>query len=162
MAPSYMLSGLTSWIGGREKIHFDFYEEHNLFGDSIQMTVQNKNKNLQVYEARIREPSEIFMTGFQGIPKGAKAVLEFLAWARENQVRVFATYPNLAKNHKYTSEERERVTHQIKEIYLNFNVQPISSPEDSMFDQSLFYNTNYHMLIEGVAIRSNKIIKILK
>lgn len=162
MPPGYILSGLTSWVGGREKIDFDFYEDHNKYGDSTEMTIQNKNKNLQAYEARIREPSEIFMTGLQGIPKGAKPLWEFITWASEQQVRVLATYPNLAKNKKYTSEDKAKISDKIKKIYLKYNIEPISSPEDSMFDQSLFYNTNYHLLLEGVEIRTIKLIQKLK
>jgi len=158
MPPVYILSGLTSWIGGRETINFDFYEEHNPFGDSIQMTVQNKNKNLQAYEARIREPSEIFMTGFQGIPKGAKPLWEFITWAENNKVKVLATYPNLARNEKYSLVENQRISNQITRIYQTHKIKPLGSAVEAMFQQSLYYNTNYHLLLEGVEIRTNKLI----
>jgi hypothetical protein len=161
MPPGHILSGLTSWIRGGERINFDFYETHNQFGDSIQMTVQNKNKNLKAYEARIREPSEIFMTGFQGIPKGTKPVWEFLSWAENNNVKVLATYPNLARNEKYSPAENQRVSNQITEMYRRYKIKPIGSLEDSMYDQFLYYDTNYHLLVNGLEIRTKNLVKFI-
>ena len=161
MPPGHILSGLTSWIRGGERINFDFYETHNQFGDSIQMTVQNKKKNLKAYEGRIRKPSEVFLNGFQEVPKGAKPVWKFLSWASENQVRVLATYPNLARNEKYSLSENQRVSNQITQMYKKYKIKPIASLEDSMFDQTLYYDTNYHLLLEGVEIRSQNLIQNL-
>jgi hypothetical protein len=38
----------------------------------------------------------------------------------------------------------------------------MSSAVEAMFQQSLYYNTNYHLLLEGVEIRTKKLLKNIK
>jgi membrane protein insertase Oxa1/YidC/SpoIIIJ len=102
------------------------------------------------------------MTGLQGIPKGAKPLWEFITWAENNKVTVLATYPNLARNEKYSSVENQRIANQITRIYQTHKIKPLGSAEEAMFQQSLYYNTSYHLLLEGVEIRTKKLLTNIK
>ena len=162
MPPGAILSGLTSWVGGKEKIQFDFYEDHNPFGDSIENTPENKMKNLKVYEEKIREPSEIFLNGFTGKPKGINDLEAFLRWANKHRVKVLAAYPNLAANEKYSEYHIRNVESKIKGIYEKFGIRILSSAEEAMYNQKSYFDTNYHLLKASIAERTKKLLLHLK
>jgi hypothetical protein len=162
MPPGAILSGLTSWVGGKEKIQFDFYEDHNPFGDSIENISENKMKNLNVYDEKIREPSEVFLNGFTGEPKGSNDLEAFLRWANKHKVKVLATYPNLAANEKYSEHHIRNVETKIKGYYQDNGISPLGSVRKALYDQEWFYNTNYHLLSQGVAVRTAQLIHYMK
>lgn len=162
MPPGAVLSGLTSWVGGKEKIQFDFFENYNVFGDSMQNTLENKIKNLGAYESRISVPSEIFIKGFTGRPKGAGVIEDFLRWAKNHRVKVLATYPNLAANDQYSKHHKRNVESKIRGIYDRFGIPLLSSPQDAMLNQECFYDTNYHLLQASVPLRTQNLLLHIK
>lgn len=162
MPPGSVLSGLSSWVGGKERIQFNFFENHNEFGDSTPNTLENKMKNLSAYEARIREPSMIFISGFKGRPKGAAAVYDFLQWANENDVSVLAAYPNIAKNYLYSDNNVHNVDTKVRKIYSRFDIPILAPPKESMLDPAIFFDTNYHLLQSSIPERTRKLLAHFK
>jgi hypothetical protein len=153
--PRIMLNG---FIRKRESIHFDSLENHNLYGDSINNSMENKIKELEHYENQIKQKSSAYMSGFQCEPKGAKAVHQFLSWAKKNQIQVIATYPNLAHNKEYTDEQSDVVEKQIQKMYAEFEIPVLGSPEDSILPEVLFYDTNYHLLEKSTIQKTKRLI----
>jgi len=85
---------------------------------------------------------------------------EFLKYANDNGARVYFTYASYAqseydKNYKAVSD----FENQLKD---NMKIEIISSPEDSVFPDSLFFDSVYHLNKDGREIKTDRIIKALK
>lgn len=85
---------------------------------------------------------------------------KFIKWCQENDIKVYATAPNIYHGAVTTKEEKESVE-QIKEFYKKSGVNFVGKLEDSFFDLKYIYNSDYHLNKEGQKIRSNNIIKII-
>ncbi len=85
---------------------------------------------------------------------------DFLKYVNDHGGQVYFTFPSYArsefeKNFKAISEFEK----QLKE---NMRIEIISSPEDSAFPDSLFFDSVYHLNSRGREIRTEKMIGALK
>jgi hypothetical protein len=96
-----------------------------------------------------------------GLLKGMPAfedIREFVAWARPNDVRVFATYPNILDHPVYEGAPTNEALRRIREAYAELEVPMIGSFEESLMPPSAFLDTFYHLTREGARERTERLI----
>ena len=90
---------------------------------------------------------------------GARSIADFAAWARDNQIKVFATWPNTIEFAAYDSYAGFE---EVRTFYEGLDIDVLGEPRDAMFPVGLHYNTNYHLNVEGIRKRTDKFIEILR
>lgn len=84
----------------------------------------------------------------------------FKEYADKNKIRVYFLYPCLDEA---VYKPVAAVINRIADEYKNeMKIQTLNKPIDSVFPDSLFYDTEYHMIPKGREIRTRKILEILK
>ena len=89
---------------------------------------------------------------------GAASIRDFVAWSRDQDVGVIATWANTMYFPEY---ERNQGLAEIRKFYESLGVPVVGQPTDAMVPISLIYNTNYHLNIEGIAQRTDLLIEKL-
>ena len=96
-----------------------------------------------------------------GLLKGMPAfenVREFVGWARANDVKVFATYPNILNHPIYDGAAAQGGLQRIRNAYAELEVPMIGSFEESLMPPSAFLDTFYHLTREGARERTERLI----
>lgn len=89
----------------------------------------------------------------------SKLVLhEFLIWCRENDIKVYVTWPSyLCYGQKFSDNDR-RCIENIKQFWQSENIEIIGNPEDSLYEAKYFFDTTYHLNDVGREIRTKKLL----
>jgi hypothetical protein len=90
---------------------------------------------------------------------GARAIAQFVGWAKAHHVTVFATWPNTLY---YPQYDHEAVFGQIRDFYRKMGVEVIGTPRDAMFPASLMGDSIYHPNQQGKLIRTAKLVETLR
>ncbi|MDM8559800.1 hypothetical protein [Candidatus Parabeggiatoa sp. HSG14] len=95
---------------------------------------------------------------------GVKAIEEFLHWCQQNNIRVLATWPNVAYHPRYKEHQSYLLNNiqKIRSFYKQHDVEILGEPYDSVFDASYFYDTSHHLHQGGVKIRTEKLLPLLR
>lgn len=89
---------------------------------------------------------------------GARAIAGFVAWARQHDVRVFATWPNTLA---YAQYRGLKSLSQIRDFYRGLRVPVIGAPADAMFAPALMGDSVYHLNAEGRRVRTLRLADAL-
>ena len=130
----------------------------NMYGDQLNNEATNRPAHT---------PSRYGLDGvlafdlLQSMP-ALETITEFVSWARANQVRVFATYPNIMENPAYRTGRAKRALRRIQDAYAELQVPIIGSFEESLRPPSAFLDTYYHLTREGARERTERLIPHLR
>ncbi|MBI5562727.1 MAG: hypothetical protein HY894_07765 [Deltaproteobacteria bacterium] len=94
--------------------------------------------------------------------KGLRAIKEFAAWARDNNVRFYVTYANAVWFKEYGNDEYRRYFAELDGYFRENGIGVIGAPRDFFYDAGLFYDTNYHLNHDGVTIRTNQLMGMME
>ncbi len=95
-------------------------------------------------------------------PAGFPVIAAFCEWARTNQVRVLATYPNLLDEPDYhTAVARQNVA-RIAAFYASLGVPVAGEYTNPMLPKEKFFDTIYHLTEEAARSRSKLLAAELK
>jgi hypothetical protein len=132
----------------------------NVYGDQLGNDAANRppaSQHRKILEAsRVRVDTLSYRS--LGSAPGFELVTDFLRWARMNDIRVLATYPNILEHPSYRSAIAKKTIQEIQDFYHRQGVPMIGSFEESMMPASMFFDTCYHMTREGAAIRTERLI----
>ena len=109
-----------------------------------------------------KKPLDQLKDGLSAKPKGLGALEEFLAWAKENGVRVVATFPNVGRNAAYNNETLDSVEKQITEFYKSLGVPVVGSLRGAMFAEEDCFDTPFHLIAPAVERRTAELCELLK
>jgi len=134
------------------KIELNF----NAWGDATY------NQEQQVTPAmRQRVIQDLIGIQFDENSAGVKAITDFIRWCRQNNITVFATWPNIVFKPIYRDQLYVRQNIQkIKDFYQAQQIPVIGTADESMFDVSYFYDTPYHLHQRGVTMRTLKLLEL--
>jgi len=90
---------------------------------------------------------------------GVKEIADFVAWAKANDVTVFATWPNTLYFKQYDSHPAFA---EIASFYRSLGVEVIGEPEDAMVTSEFLADSIYHLTAPGIAKRTAKLIENLR
>jgi hypothetical protein len=126
----------------------------NEYGDQLGNDAANRPRK---GDQRYRPEGTLAHRSLQGAP-AFELIRDFVHWARANNVRVLATYPNLMEHPPYQIPGAKKTVREIEEFYKRLDVAILGSFEESMMPPSAFFDTCYHMTREGAAIRTERLI----
>jgi hypothetical protein len=86
----------------------------------------------------------------------------FCAWARANNVRVLATFPNAVDQSEYYSAVAKQSVETIRKLYSSLGVPVLGDYTDALRPADEFFDTHYHLSEEAAVIRSRKLAEQLK
>lgn len=89
-------------------------------------------------------------------------IRNFRAWAARKQIRVLATYPNTLLKKDYENPDWRAFFEKLAAFYQAAGIPVLGSPQDAMYDISLFFDTPNHLTDRGVRIRTERLITMLK
>jgi hypothetical protein len=90
---------------------------------------------------------------------GPRAIAEFMMWARANHVTVIASWPNTID---FPAYEGSAGFKEIADFYASLEAPMIGEPEIALMPLRYFYDTQYHLNAEGIAIRSRRLAEALR
>jgi hypothetical protein len=90
---------------------------------------------------------------------GVREIADFIHWAKENRITVFATWPNTLYFSEY---DRNPVFEDIANFYRALGVEIVGKPQDAMVTKEFLADTIYHLTASGIAMRTSKLIENLK
>ncbi len=94
--------------------------------------------------------------------KGLSSIEKFIKYCRDNDIEVLATWPNTIRFEIYQQPNTQSLFKSIADFYAHLEVPIIGTPEQAMYDISLFYDSQYHLHNRGVKIRTADLIEQLK
>lgn len=91
---------------------------------------------------------------------GIEILNDFYKYAQTKNVNVFFAFPNFASS-EYKKNQMA-INKLYDDIQKNLLIEVINTPEDLVLNDSLFYDTIYHLNSEGRELRTNKLIESIK
>ncbi|MBF0102654.1 MAG: hypothetical protein HQK77_17265 [Desulfobacterales bacterium] len=148
---------IKSNIPGFDKEFRNSVPEFGSHGDAT----YNLDENVtQAMRDRVHDEKGGFL--FKENSNGVQAIRQFIQWAKENNIYVIATWPNLAYKDLYQQQDVKDNLHKVNLFYQQFNVPIVFTPYEAMFSEELFYDTSYHLTQKGVNIRTQLLIEPLR
>jgi hypothetical protein len=140
----------------REKPRDELYESKNLstHGDQLGAEAAKRPSNPK----SLYVPDPALENGFVDFPIDFGPVEAFAKWARTNGVRVLATYPNILHQPVYDTLKSREALRQIKDGYQRLGIPVVGDLKESMLPPSAFFDTRYHMTLEGSRLRTEQLI----
>ena len=87
---------------------------------------------------------------------------KFIEYCNRHNIKIYATWPAyLYDKTEFLSGDLEKINN-IKEYYNSKNIKMLGNYYDSIYDVSLFYNSNYHLNEKGKEIRTEYLINLIK
>ncbi len=101
-----------------------------------------------------------------GIPSddttGFNALRKFLAWAKANHITVLATFPNTIYRPEYDQPQGEHAIKVITDFYTSQGVPVIGTAREAMLPSGEFFDTLFHLTLEGAQRRTLRFLPELK
>ena len=94
-------------------------------------------------------------------PYGLQVIKEFSLWCKKNNIKLYITFPNIIILEEYKEEKYVKYFNNLIEYFNKNNIKIIGKPMDAMYPIEYFYDSKYHMNIQGANIRTKDFIKKL-
>ncbi len=88
--------------------------------------------------------------------------LDFAKWCRENDIRLYVTYPVIFPYKNRNSNEAQKYFTAYENEFLKNGINFIGKAQDSFFEYDDFFDTVYHLNQKGVQKRSKYLAKLVK
>lgn len=92
--------------------------------------------------------------------KGIEILNNFFKYAQSRNVSVFFMYPNYPKSE--FEKNRAAINQLHNDLLKNMQFEVLNTPLDLVFEDSLFFDTIYHLNGKGRELRTDKTIAIIK
>jgi hypothetical protein len=130
-------------------------------GDQSNLTPWGDMKLIPEVFPPLSGPDRIRMSLYRPMPiimnprsHGAQTIAAFVAWAKEHNVKVIGTWPNTIDFPEYAHATGFE---EIRRFYGGLGVRMVGDVSSSLLPLSMFYNTQYHLNIEGTRVRSTQL-----
>jgi hypothetical protein len=95
-------------------------------------------------------------------PVGFPQIASFCAWAREHQIRVLATFPNVLDQPLLRAPLANKNATRIENFYKQLGVPVVGDYTDALLPLDQFFDTVYHLTDEAAVARTQRLIEKLK
>lgn len=116
----------------------------------------------EVLPPAILQPVPQLAAGWGRAPKGLPELASFLEWAARHQVRVVATFPNLAAHEAYQTPAAQAMIRRLEEFYRGHEVPVLGSFAGALQDPKDCYDAPYHLVLDAVARRTDRLVEQLR
>jgi hypothetical protein len=103
------------------------------------------------------KPINQLLDGLGENPKGFPIVSEFIRWAKNNNVKVIATFPNVGRNPNYKAEVLDLVENRIRNFYETKDIPVMGSLKGTMFAEDDCFDTPFHLIHDAVERRTHQL-----
>jgi hypothetical protein len=86
-------------------------------------------------------------------------ITEFINWCRSNNIVVLATWPGTLELDD--ADEYQAYLSQYRDYWRSMDVEVLGKPEDFFYAIELFFDTEYHLNLEGVKLRTVFLLQLL-
>lgn len=122
----------------------------------------DETRNLPNAETRARLAAFLASPGptpvFDGKSEQIESLSRFFAWARLNDVRVYAAWPNFMDYPAFRGPAFEALAARIRTFYREHNIPLIGDVEDGRLPPELMYDSEYHPSREGTRRRMTRFL----
>lgn len=94
--------------------------------------------------------------------KSLKLIKNFSIWCNQHDIKLIMAFPNIIDRKELHSKKHIQYFKNLMQYYKDNNIDFIGKPTDSIYPTNYFYDTLYHLNIEGSKVRTMQIIKLLK
>lgn len=102
--------------------------------------------------------SSIPAYGFPPAPPGFPPIREFCEWARANQIRVLATFPNICHVPEYDRPPAKKMPAQFRAFYESVGVPVLGDFAESMLPEEQMYDSLYHPMRSAALARTRQLL----
>jgi len=151
--------------GDDEKSLTGLYGVHNIDknGDQIKTELKYQMEQMRAEIDRADENPHRYGKEYKSDALGWEYLKKFVKWCNSREVKVIFVPSTLMDNSLYHNNKIEswyysNLSNIAKSKGLNF----VGEPYDYMYDKSLYFNTDFHLINRGREIRTKKLIEDLK
>lgn len=151
---------------GGEVITKGVYGAHNINdnGDQIHTEISYRSEQMyhDVNQSYVINPPYTYGKDFSRSAPGWHYLKEFVEWCREREVKVIFMPATLLPHKSYFDDPKEKwfFTHIAEEVR-NQGWNYVGNPYDYMYDKSLYFNTDSHLIDRGRTLRTEQMIRDL-
>lgn len=131
----------------------------NTYGDNTHQLEADLTPELREKIANLKP---LPIGGYLQSSYGMDNIKEFVAWCRQNNIKVLATWPNTVWFETYQQPEYQAFFQSIEDFYRSLDIPVLGQPEEAMYDKSMFYDTIYHPHDRGKRQRTKELIELLR
>ena len=159
-----LAGGLVSRVRPEASIRYTGYDAYDpvmvdAHGDMTGHTAQRRPLTCALRDDLVCEP---LLGGLPSNATGLPLLAGFCRWARENHIRVLASFPNMAIRPCYARSTALALEEQMRAFYSNLGVPLIGRLHETLIPVSEFFDTNYHLTDEASVLRSTQFAAQLK
>ena len=122
----------------------------------------NTRTNIPSYAPKTFTASGTLARGLTGTRSGFTEIREFVRWARMNQIRVLAVFPNLCADPAYELPKAQQAAADITAFFESQGVPVLGGYRDGLLPRSEFYDTCYHLTQEAAHARTDRLVPPLR
>jgi hypothetical protein len=93
---------------------------------------------------------------------GLDRFIQFRNWCLGHGVHLLISFPNLVEPKEAHSEEAHVASGDIVNALRSAGFEVVGTPEDAFYERKYFSDTQYHMSLEGIAIRTENLVRLLQ
>ncbi|WP_036478989.1 hypothetical protein [Myxosarcina sp. GI1] len=131
----------------------------NTYGDNTHQLEADLTPELR---EKIANLQPLPIKGYLKTSYGLKNIKKFVAWCRQNNIQVLATWPNTVWFESYQQPESQAFFQSIADFYRSLDVPVLGQPQEAMYDKSMFYDSIYHPHDRGKRLRTEELIQLLQ
>lgn len=137
------------------------YERDVSIGPRGDATVNLPSAITSQYRRRVREapPAPLI---FNAKSEDVETIGTFATWAKDNGIRVIATWPNTVDFAVYRTARAQDFFDQIRGFYRSHGIPIIGTPESVLFETNAFFDHEYHLHRDAVIDRTEAFIPLLR
>lgn len=126
------------------------------------MTGHTAQRRPSICAARDEELCLQLVNGLPENASGFRALSGFCQWAKENKIRVLASFPNMVDRQVYHAPNAAAVETQLRDYYAKQGVPVIGRMHDAMMPSAEFFDTKYHPTEEASVKRTTRLSQLIK
>ncbi len=104
----------------------------------------------------------VLASGLPPRPDGFPIIAAFCAWARTNNIRVLATYPNLLEQPQYHTPAARESIRKITSFFAHLDVPVVGEYTEPILPAEKFFDTVYHLTEDAALARTRLLAGELK
>lgn len=131
-------------------------------GRGLTSVTLNKNGDETYKEGFLHKKYNPFILPEKYETLGLEKIKDFSKWCKENNIKLFITFPNTINHKEYFEESYITYFNELLKYFDENKIEVIGKPADSLYPIDYFYDSNYHMNNKGSKIRTYDFLSKLK
>ena len=96
--------------------------------------------------------------GMPESPPGFPPIREFCEWARRNNIRVLATFPNICQRPEYDLPPAKKTPQRLREFFDSIGVPMLGDAAEAMLPEEQMFDSPYHPLHAEAIARTERLL----